>query len=368
MKEKIFCKACNKETDYVIDSFSKYHLKRHHPEIENLKHYYDLYLKKENEGKCLVCGNDVPTNRFRISKGYQKFCSNKCAMIHVNSNWDVMAEKRRNNNLQKYGVIHPMQLADNNNKRIQTNIEKYGVENPSQNIQCKEKTKETCLERYGVENPFKNEEIKERQKISINNFYNSEDGSIAKLKHSNNMIELYKTDRGKEIRLEANKKINAFYNSEAGEIAKNKISEFRKQLFTTPEGKDILDKIRKTKENNGDWIPLSDKKKFDLYKRNVMNITYRKWKKELFDRWDGLDAYDGQKLITNEEYRKLKNIDKISKMVNMNPLQPTIDHKISIYYGYLNNIPEEEIAYIDNLCICSRRNNTRKSCRVRFPR
>lgn len=367
MKEKIFCKACNTQTEYVIDNFSRYHLKRFHPEIENLKHYYDLFLKKEGEGKCLICGKEVPVHSFRISTGYQKFCSNKCGLQYVNSNWNVNAETRRKNNLEKYGVKHPMQLKENNDKRIHTNIEKYGFENPSQNEYCKEKTKETCLEKYGVDNPIKFSEFKEKQKKTINDFYNSEEGQISKEQRSINRKEFFKTEDGIVNRKQRSKKLKKLYISEEGKIVKKQMSETRIQLFKTEKGKELLNRTRKTWEKNGKWIPLSKKSQFDLYKRDVINITYRLWKKKLFKNWNGLDTYTGEKLITTEEYRKINNIPiNDNKLVNKNPLQPTIDHKTSIYHGFLNNIPAEEIAHIDNLCICSRSNNTKKSCRVRF--
>lgn len=40
---------------------------------------------------------------------------------------------------------------------------------------------------------------------------------------------------------------------------------------------------------------------------------------------------------------------------------PTIDHKISIWNGFKNNIPPCFIGGIDNLCITSRRNNSCKN-------
>lgn len=39
---------------------------------------------------------------------------------------------------------------------------------------------------------------------------------------------------------------------------------------------------------------------------------------------------------------------------------PTIDHKISVYYGFINNISPEEIGDISNLCITKRWINSTK--------
>jgi hypothetical protein len=50
------------------------HIENSHKEI-NVKDYYDKYLRKENEGKCKICGK--PT-RFKGFRGYSKYCSMKC--------------------------------------------------------------------------------------------------------------------------------------------------------------------------------------------------------------------------------------------------------------------------------------------------
>ena len=43
------------------------------------KEYYDLYLKKDNETKCVICGNE--TQYYMFTKGYRTTCSRKCAAI-----------------------------------------------------------------------------------------------------------------------------------------------------------------------------------------------------------------------------------------------------------------------------------------------
>ena len=40
---------------------------------------------------------------------------------------------------------------------------------------------------------------------------------------------------------------------------------------------------------------------------------------------------------------------------------PTIDHKISTFYGFNNNIDYKEIAKIENLCFTKRSNNSKKN-------
>lgn len=43
-----------------------------------------------------------------------------------------------------------------------------------------------------------------------------------------------------------------------------------------------------------------------------------------------------------------------------NPMYRTIDHKTSIFNGYMENIEPSIIGGINNLCICSRIYNTTK--------
>jgi hypothetical protein len=43
-----------------------------------------------------------------------------------------------------------------------------------------------------------------------------------------------------------------------------------------------------------------------------------------------------------------------------NETYPSVDHKISVFFGFSNNIDPKEIGKIDNLCICSRWSNHKK--------
>lgn len=61
-----------------------------------------------------------------------------------------------------------------------------------------------------------------------------------------------------------------------------------------------------------------------------------------------IDFYDGGYIKEN------LNLDATDR------LYPTIDHKISVYHGFMNNIPPEEICDINNLCITKRSINCSK--------
>ena len=90
-----------------------------------------------------------------------------------------------------------------------------------------------------------------------------------------------------------------------------------------------------------------DRKSYNDYRTKVIYMTYS-IKDKLFENWDGYDYYD-------KEYIK----DFLSLHWN-DKKYPTIDHKKSCIYGYLNNIPVEEIADINNLCITKRIINSSK--------
>jgi len=111
-------------------------------------------------------------------------------------------------------------------------------------------------------------------------------------------------------------------------------------------------KFRKIMENKGLFIPLDQKTEFEKYRMIVDNET-RKHKKELINNWNGKDYYTGEKLLTN------------NKDFN-NALYRTIDHKISVYYGFKNNIDPKIIGNINNLCITSRQNNSKKRHKSSF--
>ena len=91
--------------------------------------------------------------------------------------------------------------------------------------------------------------------------------------------------------------------------------------------------------------------KWERYVLDIRNKTERN-KKKLFKDWDGFDYYDGGYI---KENLSLKGTDSN---------YPTIDHKISIFYGYKNNISPEIIGDISNLCITKRYINSTKNSKT----
>ena len=68
------CQICNKECNEII-GLSIHLSKKHLLNDNQIKDYYDKYLKKEDEGKCYFCGEDALFKN--ISIGYHKICGSK---------------------------------------------------------------------------------------------------------------------------------------------------------------------------------------------------------------------------------------------------------------------------------------------------
>jgi hypothetical protein len=102
-----------------------------------------------------------------------------------------------------------------------------------------------------------------------------------------------------------------------------------------------------TRIKKGLQIPDELLDKFYLYRRLVDN-KLELIREEIIKKWSGYDYYDGEYIKDNF---KLNPSDR---------LYPTIDHKISVYYGFINNINIDEISDIKNLCITKSYLNSKK--------
>ena len=108
------------------------------------REYYDAYLKKPNEGKCIICGE--PTSFISIDKGYTTYCSNpRCAQLDPKIN-----EKKKKTCLKRFGVEYNFQKPEVIAKAHTDKVEK----------KRRESYKTTCIERYGVDNTQKVPEIR----------------------------------------------------------------------------------------------------------------------------------------------------------------------------------------------------------------
>ena len=149
LEDKLVCKICGKEMTAL----------GRHLKIHNMtsKQYYDQFLKKENEGKCLECGKE--TLFLNIKNGYRKLCSLNC--LYKSS---IVKEKKKQTCLKHFGVEHPFQSKEIKDKGKQTCLRLYNGNHQSQTKEVQEKRKQTMLNRYGVENPFKFEGVRDKLK------------------------------------------------------------------------------------------------------------------------------------------------------------------------------------------------------------
>lgn len=74
------------------------------------KEYYDFFFRKEDEGKCMYCGEE--TKFGNMHKGYTLYCNREHEKLYLKENFNVtniaqrpdIAKKIKNNNLEKYDV------------------------------------------------------------------------------------------------------------------------------------------------------------------------------------------------------------------------------------------------------------------------
>ena len=198
----IKCEQCGRECKNALSLVT--HINKAHS--MSSKEYYDKYLKKENEGICVVCGKS--TSYIGILSGYNKHCGNVCGTLD-----NKVQEKIKHTNQLLYGVDNPNQSKEIIDKRKQTNLERYGYKCVFLNDTVKEKCKLTHLNNLGVENPFQSEEIKNKIKqkhlehfgvehpMQNKDIVQKTQKAIYNTRRSNNnrsQIELYFEDKCKE--------------------------------------------------------------------------------------------------------------------------------------------------------------------------
>lgn len=236
---------------------------------------------------------------------------------------DVECDKCRKRNKLKYqdyiSIINRSGEYLCNTCSLKRQAQKKEVSNISQLKEVKEKKIQTNLKNWGTVNVFQNEEIKKKcrntcvKKYGVNNFTKT-DEYIRKTKSTNN------------------KKYGSDYYLQ---------SEQHKKLCE-----------QKYFEKNGRF-PVIKNPEFKKYKNSVIWLT-NQHKKELLNNWDGTDFYDNEYI--KENFNLHFN----------NRSYPTIDHKISIYHGFINNIPAKKISEIENLCFTKRCINSRKHIKCKY--
>lgn len=266
--------------------------------------------------KCDICGRDRQIEYRMYLKSLETgnyYTCSKCIYTKRETPFSEEAmEKARQTKIEKYGDPH----YNNHKKCKETKIERYGDEKYNNS----EQNKITCLQKYGDENYCNKDKIKETKlKIYGDENYNNRD----KMKET--CLEKYGDEhyRNKEKYIETMLE--------------------RYGVNHPMKCDNILNKAKETKIKNGySFKPCTE---WYLYKRKVKCIT-NSFKKELFEKWDGSDYYDNTYIKDNVDYKSSN--------------YRSIDHKISIFYGFKNNIPAEIIGNIDNLCLTKQITNSTK--------
>jgi len=148
----VLCQICHREFK-SLRSLS-HHLVTHNMDV---REYYDRFLKKPDEGTCIVCGR--PAIFKGLKYGYLNYCSSSCSLRSS----DRM-EKLRKTCLERYGVENPSQIPKAKEKKKQTFLERYNVEYPSQSKEIRQKIKQSVLEHYRVEHPAQALEVRNKTK------------------------------------------------------------------------------------------------------------------------------------------------------------------------------------------------------------
>ncbi len=250
--------------------------------------------------KCDYCGKEFQKryqnyNSERNKRVIKKDCCKQCSTL-----------KRKEYNLQKYGVENVFQSKEIKDKIRQICLEKYGVENYTQTNEYKEKSRQTCLEKYGVENYTQTNEYKEKSRQTCLEKYGVENAA-----QSNEVKE--------KIQQTCLKKYGMRFAVES-DIVKNKIKQTHLNK-TNEEKEQIKEKRRKTN--------------IEIY--GVENTFQSEEKKEKIKQ-TCLEKYGVEYVSQNKEI-KIKQIIQYNKTIYKNetgPCSKQQKHIFDLIGGELN--------------------------------
>lgn len=306
--------------------------------IEDLPKFSNLKI----EAQCDICQRRKILKYSSYSINIEKYnlytCSNKCATI-----------KNKKTNLKLYGVESALKSDYFKNKLKEYFNTKYGM-HPSKLKETKEKIRKTSLTKYGYST---NLIIPEKLKIAVELSQTKE----VKLKRNDTVYKKYNVDNVfKNINIKNKikntnlKKYGFIHPMKNDDIKKKFIASFMEKYgVSNPMKLEIfIQKGLDSRNKNKTPEEIKEIKEIFYYVKEVRKLSYKNIKK-LLKNWDGFDYYDGEYIL---DYYNLNAND---------PKYPNIDHKISIFYGFKNNIPVTYIASLENLCVTKRIINLKKS-------
>ena len=306
------CEICTSENELT---FGKYNVNIN----RNDKGYYSCF-KCKNIEKEKTCIDKYGVKSYSMTDEFKVSESIKWKGIQKGS------KKGKVTMLEKYGV----------DSYFKTDIMKEKNREWMSSDSFKEKSKKTMINKYGVDSYSKTDNFKE-------DISSKKDLIVLKIKES--FLKKYGVDSPSKLN---EVKLRNFLRKDEIQSIKRKTCLEKYGVDNVSKLKDIQDKIKKTKIENGVNIPDELITDWELYKKDVRKITNRN-KKVLYENWDWLDYYDNELI---KSYLSYSHVHKF---------YPTIDHKLSVFFGFANDISAEEIGHLDNLCITKRYLNSIKN-------
>jgi hypothetical protein len=307
------CEICSSENNIT---YGKYNVNRN----RNNKGYYSCF-KCKNIEKEKTCIKKYGVKSYSMTSEFKELDNIKWKWIGIQKG----EEKAKLTMLEKYGV----------DSYFKTDESRYNNKKWMSSNEFREKSKKTCIEKYGVESYSKTLQFK--NDISINK-------DLILLKIKDTLMIKYGVNWVSKINFVKLKKIE---NKENIDNLRISTCIERYGVDNVIKVKDIKDKRKNTMISNGLVIPDNLLDEWQLYKRKVKSVT-RTNKKILYENWDGTDYYDSELIRGYLSY------------THTHRFYPTIDHKISLYFGFNNGIDPNEIGSLENLCITKRFINSAK--------
>jgi hypothetical protein len=306
------CEICYSENSIQLN---KYYVNKN----RNNKNYYSCF-KCKNIEKEKTCLQKYGVKSFSQTDKFKQIESNKWKGIQKGS------EKGKKTMMEKYGVDSYFKTKESkNNNKIWMSSEEF-----------KEKSKKTMLKKYGVDSYSKTSDFKKH-------IMDNKEIIVKKIKQT--FLLKYGVDWISKTAIHKNNYQQNLI--KIREKIKNTCIE-KYGVENVSQVKEIYDKILYTKLKKGIIIDDELLNRWELYKKKCRTLT-NKLKKKIYEDWDGYDYYDNEFIKGN------------ISLSHTHKFYPTIDHKISLFYGFSNEIPEEEICHIENLCITKRSINSSKN-------
>ena len=254
---------------------------------------------------------------------------------YINANYYKMVSETREELYLIYNELAEAPKCSGGNKcKFQSFTKGYRLTCGAKNCQCykdrykrtQETLKKTNLERYGVECNFSLKENKEKERVTKLEKYGDE--------NYNNKKAISKTLKAKtdEENMQAHKKSQKTRLKKYGnknfrngiKCKQTKLEKYGDENYNN--AKMAQEQKRKTMEEKGHWIPKDKMSDWEIYKLEVRRLTEKTYKEYK----DEINPNNYNRVLCGEDGYQL-------------------DHIISVYKGFNDNISADIIASKDNL-------------------